>query len=50
MTDNQLSTRIREELFFGCVEQATQFARSIQDEQLRTEMLAEIRRYEGSNE
>ena len=50
MTDEQLASRVREELYFGCVDTAEQFASSIQNEELRQDMEAEIRRYEGNDE
>ena len=48
MSDQELVTRIREELYFGCVSYAKQFADMIQDYTLRREMLKVIRDYERS--
>lgn len=48
-TDAALESKVREELYMGCVSAAEEWAEGIQDDDLRRDMNCLIREYEGSN-
>lgn len=48
-TDDELESKVREELYMGCVLAAEEWADAIQDDDLQREMNQLIRDYEGAS-
>lgn len=48
-TDEELESKVREELYMGCVTAAEDWAADIQDDNLQLDMKQLIREYEGAN-